>query len=381
MLDYATMQIIWWVLLGVLLTTFVLTDGFDLGVGILLPFVAKNDLQKRVIINSIGPVWESNQVWFVLGAGAIFAAWPLLYSLVFSTLYIPFLIVLVSLIMRPVSFDFRSKIDKRWWRMIWDTGIFISGFLPSFLFGVVIGNMFLGIDFTFDEFMVIRSGDTSLISFLSPFALLCGLFTLLVITMHGAAFLQLRTEGDIRASCRKVLKLVPILVVVLFILIAFYVTSINGFNVIESIDASTPATGFVKDKMVDIKIGGWLDKYPMCPMMLCIPAVLVASLVAVWFATVLNRHRMAFISSGISIISAMSTIGTATFPFLMPSRTDPSSSLTVWDASSSYYTLVIMLIAAVIMLPIVFSYISYVYYVVRHKVTEAEIQASSKIMY
>lgn len=356
---------------------FVLTDGFDLGVGILLPFVAKSEMQKRVAINSIGPIWESNQVWLVLGAGAVFAAWPLLYALVFSTLYIPFLIALISLILRPVSLDFRGKIDKRWWRIVWDTGLFVAGFFPAFLFGVVIGNMLTGINFTFDEFMVIRNGDTSLCSFLSPFAILCGLTTLLVIIMHGASFLQLRTEAEVRARCSKLLKIIPAVIALLFVAGGFYAVLMNSFHIV----GVPRALDFVNHKVVEVRSGGWLDNYILYPALCLMPLSAIMGLLVNWLASILRRYRTAFIASGITIIGMMSTIGITTFPFLMPSKTDPSSSLTVWDASSSHYTLVVMMFAALVLLPIIFSYVSYVYYIVRHKVTELEIQNSSKTLY
>ncbi len=188
-LDFATLRVIWWLLLGVLLIGFAVMDGFDLGVGILLPFVARTDGERRVAINSVGPVWEGNQVWLILGAGAIFAAWPAIYAVAFSGFYLAMFVVLCSLILRPVGFKYRSKLEGTRWRAFWDWMLFVGGFVPALIFGVAVGNALLGAPFVFDETlrMTYHGGFFDL---LSPFALLSGLVSVAMLAMHGGTYLS-----------------------------------------------------------------------------------------------------------------------------------------------------------------------------------------------
>lgn len=184
-LDYETLRVIWWLLLGILLIGFAVMDGFDLGVAMWLPWLAKTDIERRILINSIGATWEGNQVWFILGGGAIFAAWPALYALSFSGFYFAMLLVLLALILRPVGFKYRSKLADPRWRSFWDYALFVGGFVPALIFGVAIGNVLQGVPFHFDEYL--RPFYTgSFLDLLNPFALLCGLLSVLMLAMHGA---------------------------------------------------------------------------------------------------------------------------------------------------------------------------------------------------
>src|SRR5208282_4377235 len=187
-LDYGLLRFIWWALLGVILIGFAVTDGFDLGIAMLQPFVARGDAQKRVLLNVIGPVWEGNQVWLVLGGGAIFAAWPPLYAVSFSGFYLAMFLVLASLILRPVGFTFRSKIENPVWRSIWDWALVIGGVVPALIFGVAVGNALQGVPFAFDPDLR-ASYQITLLSLLNPFGLLCGLVSLAMLVMQGAAYL------------------------------------------------------------------------------------------------------------------------------------------------------------------------------------------------
>ncbi|WP_068306912.1 cytochrome d ubiquinol oxidase subunit II, partial [Pararhodobacter sp. CCB-MM2] len=201
------LRVIWWLLLGVLLTGFALTDGFDMGVGALLPFVAKSDTQRRVVINTVGPVWEGNQVWFILGGGAIFAAWPPLYAVSFSGFYLAMFLILAALILRPVGFKYRSKRESALWRSSWDWALFIGGAVPALLFGVAVGNVLQGVPFHFTpSLMPIYEGSAlgKLFALLNPFALLTGVVSLSMLLMHGAAWLGLKTEGEIAARARRI---------------------------------------------------------------------------------------------------------------------------------------------------------------------------------
>ena len=193
-MSYEILRIIWWLLLGVLLGGFAIMDGFDLGTAALLTFVGRSDVERRVAINSVGPVWEGNQVWFILGGGAIFAAWPALYAASFSGFYLAMFLVLAALIIRPVGFKFRSKLENPRWRSWWDWALCIGGIVPPLVFGVAFGNLFEGVPFGFDADLRMQS-DISLWSLLNPFALLCGLVSLAMILMHGAAWLNYKTRG------------------------------------------------------------------------------------------------------------------------------------------------------------------------------------------
>ena len=209
MLDYETLRLIWWALLGILLIGFAIMDGFDLGTAALLPFVAKTDMERRIAINTVGPVWEGNQVWFILGGGAIFAAWPTLYAASFSGFYLAMFLVLLALILRPAGFKYRSKVESPVWRAIWDWALFAGGVVPSLVFGVAFGNLFVGVPFTFDADLRFHSTIT-LISLLNPFSLLVGLVSLAMIAMHGAAWLNLKTEGAVEARARAILPIAAI---------------------------------------------------------------------------------------------------------------------------------------------------------------------------
>ncbi len=187
LIDYETLRVIWWGLLGVLLIGFAVTDGFDLGTGTLLPFVAKTDTERRVVINAVGPVWEGNQVWLIVGGGAIFAAWPPLYAVSFSGFYLAMFAVVFALILRPVAFKYRSKRENPAWRTSWDWALFIGGFVPALIFGVAVGNVLQGVPFRLENDLRIFYEGTTLFELLNPFALLCGLLSVAMLIMHGAS--------------------------------------------------------------------------------------------------------------------------------------------------------------------------------------------------
>ncbi len=229
MLDYETLRLIWWALLGILLIGFAVMDGFDLGTAALLPFVARNDMERRIAINTVGPVWEGNQVWFILGGGAIFAAWPALYAASFSGFYLAMFLVLVTLILRPVGFKFRSKVEDPAWRSFWDWALFAGGVVPSLVFGVAFGNLFRGVPFTFDSDLRFHSSIT-LLSLLNPFALLAGLVSLSMIVLHGAVWLNLKTEGSVRPALRSRYPMPRRCLCLLFALAGVWLSHIDGLS-------------------------------------------------------------------------------------------------------------------------------------------------------
>ena len=203
LIDYETLRVIWWLLLGVLLIGFAVMDGFDLGTQTLLPFVARTDIERRVVINAVGPVWEGNQVWFILGGGAIFAAWPALYALSFSGFYLAMFLVLMALILRPVAFKYRSKKEDPVWRARWDWALFIGSAVPALIFGVAVGNTLRGVPFHFTpDLRPIYEG--TLFGLLNPAALYCGIVSVAMIVMHGAAWLTFKAEGTVSARAREI---------------------------------------------------------------------------------------------------------------------------------------------------------------------------------
>lgn len=371
MIDFASLRVIWWILLGVLFMGFAITDGFDLGAATLFPWVARSENQKKVVLNSIGPVWEGNQVWIILGAGAIFAAWPYVYSVSFSGLYLPFLILLLTLgISRPVSFKYRNKIANPIWKKIWDIAVFIGGFVPSILFGVAIGNVIQGLPFYFDPMLHVHYTG-GLFELFNPFALLCGLASLCMLCMHGGIYLTIKTQEPIADRAILATRFFASLLVILFLLGGFMIaTQIVGYKIIAGVDmggASNPL-----HKIVVPQMGAWMQNYALLPLSLIVPATgIFGAVFAMIF--VKGKPKVAFVFSALSIMGVIGTVGVSMFPFILPSSTELSSSLLVWDSSSSYLTLTIMLISTVIFLPIVLFYTAWVYRVMRGKVTEESV--------
>ncbi len=379
MLDYASLRLIWWLLLGILLIGFAVMDGFDMGVGILLHRVARTNKERRVVINTIGPIWEGNQIWLILGAGAIFAAWPTLYAVSFSGFYFAMLAVLAALILRPVGMKYRSKINSPKWRAIWDIGIFIGGFVPALIFGVAIGNVLEGVPFHFDSSL--RAFYTgSFLGLLNPFALVCGVLSVAMLSMHGAMFLAIKTEDKIQKRAIHYGNLAAALTIILFLMAGIWASKgLHGYALLGELIKDGPSNPLYK-KVVTMK-GAWMLNYHIEPQLLLAPVLGVSgAALSVIFSNV-HCMRAAWCMSALSVASIIATVGVSMFPFILPSSTDPSMSLMVWDASSSQLTLFIMLIATAIFLPLILIYTSWVYYVLRGKVTESVIEENSDKMY
>lgn len=377
--DYDTLKVIWWLFVGVLLIGFAVTDGFDLGVGALLPFVGRTDGERRVIINTIGPTWDGNQVWLITAGGAVFAAWPMVYAAAFSGLYIALLLVLFALFFRPVGFDYRSKIEDPRWRTAWDWALFAGGAVPALVFGVAFGNLLQGVPFEFDS--VLRSTYTgSFFALLNPFALLCGVVSLAMLLMHGAVYLQLRTEGIVQARAKQAVRIFSLVTIAAFALAGVWLAfGIDGYRIL-----SMPAPDAVPNvlaKTVERASGAWLDNYGNYPWMMLAPLAAFAGAGLTLVLSNQGREGMAFITSGFALAGVILTAGFSMFPFVMPSSLSPASSLTAWDATSSHLTLTWMFWAVLIFLPIILAYTSWVYRVMRGKVTEADIRAREHSVY
>lgn len=378
-IDYATLRIIWWLLLGILLAGFAVTDGFDLGIGMLLPWSARTDSERRVVINTIGAVWEGNQVWFILGGGAIFAAWPMLYAVSFSGFYFAMLTVLLALIIRPVGFKYRSKLPQPSWRKAWDIGLWVAGFLPSLVFGVALGNVLQGVPFYFDDSL--RSFYTgSFFELLNPFAILCGLLSVSMFLTHGACYLCCKTLGMPHSRARQIILLTSITTPLLFLIAGYSIAfNLHGYELVSSIN--TAAASNPLQKAVITATGAWMNNYHHHPLLKIVPILGITAGFLVFVLGLTNRYRLALCANGLCIMSIIATVGISMFPFILPSSSHPEMSLLVWDSSSSADTLWIMLIAAALFMPIILLYTSWVYKVMRGPVTVDDIEQHSKDRY
>jgi cytochrome bd ubiquinol oxidase subunit II len=379
-LDYETLRIIWWLLLGVLLIGFAVMDGFDLGVAMLLPFVARNDSERRIAINAIGPFWDGNQVWLVLGGGAVFAAWPPVYAASFSGFYIAMFLVLAALIVRPVGFEFRNKIADPRWRAFWDYALFVGGLVPSLVFGVAFGNLLQGVPFRIDDDLRILYQGSGLWELLNPFGLLCGLVSVAMLVTHGAIYLTLRSDGIVQARARAFAMIAALATVVLFALAGLWVwMGIDGYAISSAVVPDGPSNPLLKT--VVRQSGQWLANYGAHPWTIAAPVLGIAGPLMALLFTALRWRAMAFIGSAVGIFGIIATAGVSMFPFLMPSDIAPAASLTVWDASSSRLTLFVMLIATLLLLPVVLIYTAIAYRVLRGVITASLVEKNSHSLY
>ncbi len=378
-MDYATLKVIWWVLVGTLLIGFALTDGFDMGATALLPFLGKTDDERRIIVNTVGATWEGNQVWLITAGGAMFAAWPLVYAASFSGFYFTMLLVLFALFFRPVGFDYRSKRSDPRWRAGWDWGLFIGGFVPALVFGVAFGNLLQGVPFAFDsDLRVTYTG--SFWALLNPFALLCGLVSLSMLVAHGAAFIRMKTEGVIARRAARALRVSAIVAIVLFALAgALICTSIGGYQITQAAPFDTVANPLLKQVAAGHAL--WLSNYHRYPWMMIAPAIAFVGGVLAALLACSRFEKSAFLSTSLLIIGVILTAGFSMFPFIMPSSLDPRSSLTVWDSTSSHMTLEVMLVAVIVFLPLILIYTSWVYRVLRGKITPKVLEDNSHSLY
>ncbi len=371
-LDYVTLKLVWWVLVGVLLIGFVITDGFDMGAGALLPFLGKNDEERRVIINTVGPHWDGNQVWFITAGGAIFAAWPAVYAAAFSGFYVAMLLVLFALFFRPVGFDYRSKIADQRWRNTWDWGLFAGGAIPALLFGVAFGNVILGVPFQFDEFL--RPTYTgSFFGLLRPFALLAGVVSLSMLVTHGAVWLHMRAGSPVQERARSATMIAALVMFVAFALAGVWLAlGVDGFRIVSQPPLDALPNPLAKS--VEIVAGAWMSNYTTYPWMMTAPLLGLSGALATAFMAWLNRPGLGFVTSSLAMTGVILTAGFSMFPFIMPSNSVPSSSLTLWDAPSSHLTLTVMFWAAVIFVPIILAYTTWTYRAMWGRVTVEHIR-------
>lgn len=372
MFDYGTLREIWWLLLGILLIGFAVTDGYDLGLGAIYRFITRDDTERRMALEAIEPHWEGHQVWFVLGGGAVFAAWPALYAASFSGFYFAMLLVLLALILRPVGFNFRNKVTRPAWRNAWDWALTVAGAVPSLVFGVAFGNLFLGVPFHFTN-NLLPIYDGAFLALFHPFALLAGVISLAMLVMHGAAFAAMKIEGVVGDRARAVAKVAAVVALAAFVAAGAWLTALPGHAVIGNLLTDGPSNPL--GKQVAVETGAWLANQRAHPLLWITPALAALSMLAV----AVSRNRvLGFIASAIAVATIILTAGIALFPFLLPSSTDPGHGLTIWDASSSQTTLGIMLFATAVFLPLILAYSTWALRIMRGKVTRAHVEEQAR---
>ncbi len=375
-MDYETLKVIWWGLVLFLLVGFVVMDGFDLGVGMLLPVVGKTDDERRVLLNSVGPVWEGNQVWLIAGAGTLFAAWPLVYAAAFSALYVPFMFLLFGLFLRPVGFDYRSKLPDPVWRRWWDRALVVGGLLPTLVFGATLGFLLQGLPFRFDAALRIHYGA---FAFHWPLLLTAMGTVLALLLLHGASFLQCKTQGAIAArSARLALWLGP-LASALFALGGVWLGEMAGYRITAIGDLNGALTPLMKE--VVAVPAGWLGNFVAHPVLWAVPVLGLLLPLVCALASRLGKSGLALVASGGACAAMMLTVAIALFPFVLPSSLDPASSLTLWDSTSSERTLLIMLGIVGVLMPVNIGYTLWVYRVVRGRVSAEQVRQHGHSLY
>jgi len=372
MFDYTTLRVLWWAILGALLIGFAVMDGFDLGVGATFRFVGRTDEERRALLESIEPVWDGNQVWFILAGGAVFAAWPLLYSASFSGLYQAMFLLLVAFILRPVGFTYRNKLPDARWRGLWDWALLVGGAVPALLFGVAFGNLFLGLPFHFDELgRPVYTG--SFVGLLQPFALLSGIVSLSMLVMHGSTYAALKTGEPMATRAARTGRWAAMVFATSFIVAGLWLaTGIDGDRILSGVEPQGPSNPV--GKAVVLERGGWLGNFHAHTVLWAVPVIALVAAMATSLLLKKGRSGTAFVASSLTQAGTILTAGIALFPFLMPSSTQPGHGLTVWDASSSAKTLGIMLIAVIVFLPVVLVYTAWVFRVLKGRITLEEIR-------
>ncbi|MEC5320039.1 cytochrome d ubiquinol oxidase subunit II [Brenneria populi subsp. brevivirga] len=379
MFEYEVLRFIWWLLIGILLIGFAVTDGFDMGVGVLVRLMGRSDTERRVMINSIAPHWDGNQVWLITAGGALFAAWPMVYAAAFSGFYIAMILVLASLFFRPVGFDYRSKIEDPRWRGMWDWAIFIGSFVPPVVIGVAFGNLLQGVPFHVDAYLrLYYTGN--FFQLLNPFGLLTGVVSLMMIVTQGATYLLMRTNGDLHVRAKSVAQITALIMLVTFALAGVWVIyGIDGYVVTSALNTAAESNPLHKE--VAHQAGAWLINFNNHPVLWVIPLLGVVLPVLTIIMARMEKGAMAFLFSSLTIACVILTAGVAMFPFIMPSVTVPNVSLTMWDATSSLLTLKVMTVVAIIFVPIVLSYTAWCYYKMFGRITKEHIEQNTHSMY
>ncbi|OOF89266.1 cytochrome d ubiquinol oxidase subunit II [Rodentibacter ratti] len=378
MIDYEFLRFIWWVLVVVLLIGFSVTDGFDMGVTALLPVAGKKEVERRIMINSIAPHWDGNQVWLLTAGGAVFAAWPIVYAVSFSGFYIALVLVLAALFFRPIGFEYRAKIDNPTWRAVWDWGLFAGGFVPALVFGVAFGNLLQGVPFEFNEIaQVTYTG--SFFALLNPFALLCGVISLAMLVTHGANWLQMKTTSELRDRVRAITQIGAFVTLIAFVLAGVWLYFKDGYVVTSTIDHFAPSSPMGKE--VAVETGAWFRNFNEMPILWIFPALAVVSALLNVIFSKANRCGFAFLFSSLTMAGVIITAAVSMFPFVMPSSSHPEQSLLMWDATSSELTLTWMLFLALVFVVISLAYTIWSYFKMFGRLDERFVEENTSSLY
>ncbi|WP_166379137.1 cytochrome d ubiquinol oxidase subunit II [Pseudoalteromonas sp. Z9A4] len=369
--DYETLKMLWWLIIGVLLIGFAITDGMDMGVAMLLRLVGRTDSERRTVINTIGPHWDGNQVWFITAGGALFAAWPMVYAAAFSGFYFAMMLVLFALFFRPLGFDYRSKVDSKRWRNNWDWGLLAGSAIPALVFGVAFGNLFLGVPFNIDNLMRV-SYQGSFFGLLNPFGLLAGLVSITMLIAHAGMWLQLRTADAVAARSGQYGRYSLIVFIILFAGAGFWVANLTGYQIVSMPDTQSHADPLAK--VVTTAQGAWLSNYSERPWTMTFPILAFVMALSALLFSKLNKPALGLISTSLMLIGVIMTAGVSLFPFIMPSSNNPNISLTIWDAVSSHKTLNVMFVAVCIFVPLILTYTTWCYVKMWRRVTVEEIE-------
>lgn len=378
MLDFDTLRLAWWVIIVVLVIGFVLTDGFDFGACILLPWLGRNDDERRVVINTVGATWEGNQTWLITAAGATFAAWPPVYAVSFSGLYAAFLLALFGLFCRPVGFDYRSKIADPRWRASWDWALFAGGVVPTLVLGVLLGNLFLGLPFRLDEDLR-PSYEGGFFALFHPFALATGVLAVALCAMHGGAYVQMRTDPAFAARVQRFTGAAALVVAMLWLVCILWLgTGIEGYRLAAAAHPLAPPPAAAVERATGAWLAGQAGVWPAAT----VPGLLgLLGTLAVAVCGQRAWYRSAFAASALAITGILLACAMTLFPFLLASSLEPQRSLTMWNATSSPKTLQIMLVVVVVFLPLILMYTAWVYRVLRGSVTVDQIRRDGKRLY
>jgi cytochrome bd ubiquinol oxidase subunit II len=379
MFDYETLRFIWWALIGVLLIGFAITDGFDMGVGALLPIIGKDDTERRIMINTIAPHWDGNQVWLVTAAGALFAAWPMVYAVAFSGFYVAMMLVLFALFLRPVGFDYRSKIEDPRWRKSWDRAIAIGSTVPPFVIGVAFGNLLQGVPFDFDQYLR-ATYHGGFFGLLNPLGIVSGLLAVSMVVMQGSVWLQMKTQGELRVRASRTALWSSSALIILFGAAGLWVAfGLDGYQVVSTLSHFGPSNPTTKE--VVLATGAWLGNYQLYPWTITLPAIGFIMPLVVIIASHFSRCGWAFFASSLTQAGVILTFGAALFPFIMPSSLAPNMSLTMWDATASEMSLTLMTVAAMVFIPLILSYTLWTYFKMRGRLSRDFIENNSTSLY